>query len=128
MKIDAFGFALENYDAVGRWRDRDENGHAIDSSGKLFKRWEFASVEQFKDALLAEKARFAQGLAGHLLKYALGRELAPSDRLALNQIVTASEPDGWRLRQVMKQVILSDSFRVKFNPAEQMATAQPRKQ
>jgi len=128
VKIDAFGFALENYDAVGRWRDRDENDHAIDSSGKLFQRLEFTSVEQFKDALLAEKERFARGLAGHLLKYALGRELAPSDRLALNQIVTASAADGWRLRQMMKQVILSESFRVKFNPAETMTTAQPRKQ
>ncbi len=125
VKIDAFGFALENYDAVGRWRDKDENGHAIDSSGKLFNRLEFVTVEQFKDGLLAEKERFARGFAGHLMKYALGRELAPGDSPALNQIVTASAADGWRMRQMMKQVILSEPFRVKFNPAEKLTTAQP---
>lgn len=128
VKIDAFGFALENYDAVGRWRDQDENGHAIDPSGNLFNRLEFATVEQFKEALLVEKERFVGGFAGHLLKYALGREVAPSDRSALNQIVTASASDGWRLRQMLKQVILSEPFRVKFNPAEKLTTVQPTNQ
>ena len=76
----------------------------------------------------AEKERFARGFAGHLLKYALGRELAPSDGPTLNQIVTASAADDWRLRQMLKQVILSEPFRLKFNPAEKLTMAQQPKQ
>ncbi|MEK0447430.1 MAG: hypothetical protein RLZZ399_2751 [Verrucomicrobiota bacterium] len=124
VKIDAFGFALENYDAVGRWRDQDENGNPIDASGKLFNRLAFGSVEEFKGALLEEKDRFARGLAGHLLKYGLGRELAPSDQPAIRRIVVASAEDGYRLRGMMKQVILSEPFRVKFNPVEALSQSQ----
>lgn len=120
-KIDPFGFALENYDAVGRWREKDENGHAIDSSGRLFNRLEFKTIGQFKDALLAEKARFARGLAGHLLKYALGREITTHDGPALDAIVRAGSADGWRLRQMMRQIVLSEPFRMKFNPSETAA-------
>jgi mono/diheme cytochrome c family protein len=124
-KIDPFGFALENYDAVGRWRDRDDNGHELDPSGKLFNRQEFKTIEQFKDALLSEKARFARGLAGHLLKYALGREVTSFDRPALDQIVATSAADGYRLRGMMRQVILSEPFSMKFNPPEDGASSQP---
>ncbi len=125
VKIDAFGFALENYDAVGRWRDQDENGNAIDASGKLFNRLAFVSVEQFKDALLEEKERFARGLAGHLLKYALGRELTPSDQPALHQAVSESAADGYRLRGMIRGIVLSEPFRVKFNPTETHTAARP---
>lgn len=116
-KIDPFGFALENYDPIGRWRDTDATGRPIDAGGKLFNRLSFDSIEQFKDALLTERERFARGFAGHLLKYALGRELDPTDQPALDRIVSASAADDFRLRGMMKQVILSEPFRMKFNPS-----------
>jgi hypothetical protein len=125
VKIDAFGFALENYDAVGRWRDRDENGNPIDASGKLFNRLAFGSVEEFKGALLEERERFARGLAGHLLKYALGRELTPGDQPALHRMVKASAAEGYRLRGLLREVILSEPFRVKFNPIEPSVVSNP---
>jgi hypothetical protein len=124
-KIDPFGFALENYDAVGRWRDKDENGRGIDASGKLFNRLRFQTIGQFKDALLAEKKRFARGLGGHLLKYALGREVTVHDGPALDEIVRTGEADGWRLRQMMRGVVLSEPFRMKFNPSETSAAPSP---
>lgn len=124
-KIDPFGFALENYDAVGRWRDADENGHAIDPSGKLFNRHGFQSVEGFKQALLAEKKRFARGFAGHLLKYALGREVTAFDGPSLDRIVSAGAEEHWPLRRLMLQVVLSEPFRTKFNPAEKLTQNQP---
>ncbi|MCU0981943.1 MAG: DUF1588 domain-containing protein, partial [Pirellulaceae bacterium] len=124
-KIDPFGFALENYDPVGRWRDVDEHGQPIDASGTLFNRLPFATVEEFKDALLAEKERFARAFAGHLLKYALARELEPADGPALDKIVAACAADGFRLRHMMKQVVLSEPFGMKFNPAEEASTSQP---
>jgi len=116
-KIDPYGFALENYDAVGRWRDTYEQGQAIDGSGKLFNKRPFASIEEFKDALLAEKDRFARAFAGHLLAYALGRQVAPADQPALDRIVSASAADGYRLRTMMRQIALSEPFQTKFNPA-----------
>lgn len=116
-KIDPYGFALENYDAVGRWRDTYEQGQAIDCSGKLFNKRPFASIEEFKDGLVAEKDRFARAFAGHLLAYALGRQVAPADHPALDRIVSASAADGYRLRTMMRQIALSEPFQAKFNPA-----------
>lgn len=115
-KIDPYGFALENYDSVGRWRDADGHGQPIDASGTLFGRISFATVEEFKDALLAEKERFARAFAGHLLTYALGRELVPADRPALDHIVAAVGPGGYKIRDLMKQVVASEPFLTKFNP------------
>jgi mono/diheme cytochrome c family protein len=115
-KIDPFGFALENYDPVGRWRDADGHGQPIDASGMLFGRVSFQTVEDFKDALLGEKERFARAFAGHLLKYALGRELVPADRPALDRIVAAAAPGGYQMRELMKQVVASEPFLTKVNP------------
>lgn len=122
-KIDPFGFALENYDPSGRWRDTYAAERPIDASGTLFHRRPFESIETFKDALLAEQARFARGFAGHLLKYALGRELDVADQPALDAIVAGAAVDNFRLRTLMKQVILSEPFAQKFNPGEAPTTA-----
>jgi hypothetical protein len=121
VKLDAFGFALENYDAVGRWRDADEKGNPIDNSGSIFNKHAFQNVEQFKEALLSESPRFVRAFAGHVLKYALGRELAPTDKTALDAIVARAGAADFRLREVLKAVALSEPFRMKFNPAEQTA-------
>jgi cytochrome c553 len=125
-KIDPYGFALENYDPVGRWRDADGHGRPVDPGGLLFGRVPFATVEEFKDALLAEKPRFARAFAGHLLKYALGRELVPADRPALDRIVAATAADGFRIRDLMRQVVLSEPFLTASNPPDEASgTAAP---
>ncbi|MFM8497449.1 MAG: DUF1592 domain-containing protein, partial [Planctomycetia bacterium] len=122
-KIDPYGFALENYDPVGRWRDADGHGQPIDPSGRLFGRVAFTTVEEFKDGLLVEKERVARAFAGHLLKYALGRELVPADRPALDQIVAAAAPGGYRMRDLMKEIVLSEPFQTKYNPVDASGTA-----
>lgn len=109
-KIDPLGFALENYDAVGRWRDKYRTGLPIDSKGKLFNKHSFGDVIDFKDAILAEKDRFARALAGHLLSYALGRSLNAGDRPSLDRIVANSAKDDYRFRTMIREVVLSDSF------------------
>ena len=116
-KIDPYGFALENYDAVGRWRDTYEQGQAIDCGGKIFNKRTFTGIEEFKDGLLAEKDRFARAFATHLLAYALGREVAPADQPALDGVVRATAADGYRLRTLMRQIALSEPFQTKCNPA-----------
>ena len=89
-KIDPLGFALENYDPVGRWRDKYRTDLPVDSSGKLFNRHAFKGIVGFKDAILAEKPRFARAFSGHLLSYALGRKLDARDGPSLDGIVANS--------------------------------------
>lgn len=115
-QIDPLGFALENYNPIGIWRDRYDNGRNVDMSGKLFRKHEFSSVVEFKEAILAEKDRFARALAGHLLSFALARELDASDQLALDRIAQLTADDDYRMQTLLKQVILSEPFLNKFNP------------
>jgi hypothetical protein len=115
-KIDPFGFALENFDAIGRWRDRYEDGQAIDAGGQLFHRLPFASIEEFKEGLMAEKDRFTRALAAHLLQYALGRKIELRDQAALDGITQATVGDGYRLRALIKHVAMSEPFQTKFHP------------
>lgn len=111
QRIDPLGFALENYGAAGIWRNKYGNGREVDPSGTLFNRHEFADIVQFKDALLAEKTRFARAFASHLLAFGLGREVTVEDSLALDQIVSAAEQDNFRLQSLIKQIVLSEPFR-----------------
>ena len=110
-RIDPLGFALENYDAAGIWRNSYKNGRPIDASGLLFGRHSFKNVVEFKDALLAEKDRFTLGFSKHLLAFALGREVSVSDSLALDQIVQETAADNYRFQTMIKQIVLSQPFR-----------------
>ncbi|MCA8987567.1 MAG: DUF1592 domain-containing protein [Planctomycetaceae bacterium] len=112
-QIDPLGFALENYDAIGRWRDVDEHGQSIDASGQVFRQHEYASIIEFKDVILSEKDRFCRALAGHLLAFALARELGPSDQLAVEQIARDVAADQYKMKTMIRQVILSEPFRTK---------------
>jgi cytochrome c553 len=109
-KLDPLGFALENFDPVGRWRDQYESGLRVDSEGVLFRRHEFGDVVEFKDALLEEKNRFARALAGHLLAFALGREALPSDSLSLDLIVKEVSSKEYRMKALIRSVVNSRSF------------------
>ena len=110
-KLDPLGFALENFDPVGRWRDTYHNGRDVDSSGTLFRTHEFSNVVEFKDAILKEKNRFVRGLAGHLLAFGLGRELNPSDSLALDEIVEKVEQEKYSMKSLIHAVVQSKPFR-----------------
>ncbi len=104
VKIAPFGFALENYDLLGRWRDHYRTGLKVDASGKLFGKHEFTDIVGFKDAILAEEDLFAKAFIGHLLSYALGRELTLADRIATGEIAKASRAGGYRMRDVIKNI------------------------
>jgi hypothetical protein len=110
-KLDPLGFALENFDPVGRWRDTYHNGRDVDSGGTLFRTHEFSNVVEFKDAILKEKNRFVRGLAGHMLAFGLGRELNPSDTLALDEIVEKVEQEKYSMKSLIHAVVQSKPFR-----------------
>jgi hypothetical protein len=110
-KLDPLGFALENFDPVGRWRDKYHNGREVDSGGTLFRTHEFSNVVEFKDAILKEKNRFVRALAGHLLAFGLGRELSPSDSLALDEIVERVKEEKYSMKALIHAVVQSKPFR-----------------
>ena len=110
-KLDPLGFALENFDPVGRWRDTYHNGREVDSGGTLFRTHDFSNVVEFKDAILKEKNRFVRALAGHLLAFGLGRELSPSDSLALDEIVERVEEEKYSMKALIHAVVQSKPFR-----------------
>lgn len=109
-RIDPLGFALENYGATGVWRDKYDNGRDVDSSGTLFRKHPFTNPVEFKDAILAEKDRFTRAFAKHVLSFALGREVSVADSPALDEIAKQTAADGYRMRTLIRQVILSDPF------------------
>jgi hypothetical protein len=110
-KLDPLGFALENFDPVGRWREKYNNGREVDASGTLFRSHKFSNIIEFKDAILKEKNRFVRGLAGHLLAFGLGRELNPSDSLALDEIVESVEGENYSMKSLIHAVVKSKPFR-----------------
>lgn len=112
-QIDPLGFAMENYNAVGVWRNKYENGRDVDMSGTLFRKHHFTNVVEFKDAILLEKKRFARGFAGHLLSFALGRELGVADQITLEQITEHTEENGYKIQAMLQAVVLSEPFRTK---------------
>ncbi len=118
-QLDPLGFALENYGPTGVWRDTYDNGSAVDASGVLFGRHKFTHIGEFKDAILAEKDRFARAFAAHLLAFALGREVDLSDEPTLDRIVRETASAGYRIQPLIKQIVLSDPFLRKYNPAKQ---------
>ena len=117
-RIDPLGFALENFNVIGVWRDRYDNGRPVDATGVLFRTHQFEDVVGFKRALMAEKDRFAKGFAGHLLSFALARELTAADTLAVEKIVEATAADEDRIQTLIKQIVISEPFRHKSNPQQ----------
>ena len=124
-QIDPLGFALENFDAIGKWRDKYENGRTIDVSGRLFRRHEFSDVVGFKDAILAEKDRFVRGFAGHLLSFAVARELQPQDQSELDRIAAATIADEYRIQTLLREVVFSESFLSGVELSDQRLTTSP---
>lgn len=103
-KIDPLGFALENFDITGRWREKYENGRPIDASGTLWRRYSFTGVTDFKAAIVNEKERFAKAFSRHLLRYALARELAPADAFTIDEIIARTRSNGHRLQEMIREV------------------------
>ena len=110
QSIDPLGFVLENFDLLGRWRDTYRTGLKVDARGALFGRHDFTDVVGFKDAIHAEKQVFATAFIRHLLSYALGRELTLTDRIAAIEIAKVSEIDDYRMRDVLRNIVLHPVF------------------
>jgi len=103
-RIDGLGFALENYDVIGRWRESDNEGELADGT-------KLAGPESLKKYLLARQDLFVRNLANKLLGYALGRGLTLADSCAVDQIVADVKANGYRSQALLDAIILSAPFR-----------------
>jgi hypothetical protein len=115
-KLDPYGLALENYDAIGAWRDRQngegiggQNAPFIDPSGTLKSGRGFSGLTGYKAALLAEEEKFIRAFTQKLLTYALGRPVGYVDNATIETILK-SEP---RLQSLVHAVIASETFQTK---------------
>src|SRR5437763_8997255 len=92
--IDPVGFPLENFDAVGRWRDQEGDSGPVDVSGGLPGAGELNGVAGLEDALLRRPELFAGTLTEKLLTFALGRGVEYYDAPAVRQILREAPPGG----------------------------------
>ncbi len=106
--MDPIGFGLENYDAVGAWRNEDA-GSPIDASGTMMGQ-AFSGPAGLKESLKSKPVKFTRCLAEKLLTYALGRGLESYDRAALAEIVSRTTAAGYRFSALLEAVVQSDPF------------------
>jgi len=107
-KIDPLGFGLEEFDALGRWRDDPK----IDTSGELPDGTKFTGVGDLRKYLVEERADdFAQVVVERLLSFALGRELQFFDEPVVDGILEKTKADGFRARAVVEAIVSSYPFR-----------------
>jgi hypothetical protein len=108
--LDPIGFGLENFDAIGRWREKDDVGVAIDSVGKLPNGKGFSTPAELKGLLAAREADLARNLTERLMAYALGRQLEGYDEIVVDQLMVKIAGDDYRVRTIITEVITSYLF------------------
>jgi hypothetical protein len=130
-KIDPAGFALENFDVMGGWRDRyrSESGGElaqgvaksgqkfafhyalpVDASGQLPDGRKFRDIREFRQLLLADEEQLARNLTQQLIVYATGAPIRFSDRPAIGKILANSRAGGYGVRKLMHEIVQSELF------------------
>ena len=108
--LDPIGFGLENFDAIGRWREKNDVGVAIDSAGKLPDGKGFTTPAELKGLLAQREADLARNLTERLMAYALGRQLEGYDDVVIDQLMVKIAADNYRVRTIITEVITSYLF------------------
>ena len=111
--MDPAGLAMENFDAVGRWRQRDEGWRAIDAAGSLPGSAEFEGVAGLRQALLARPGLFVRTLSEKLLTFALGRGVDHADAPAVRQILREAAGDDNRFSSLVLAIVKSTPFQMR---------------
>jgi hypothetical protein len=109
-RIDPLGFALENFDAIGKWRDKEE-GLAIDAAAETAEGVKIDGPRELKRHLQEHKDLVVRNVAAKMLGYALGRGLTLADGCTVDAIVEKVKEDGYRARSLVEAIVLSVPFR-----------------
>ncbi len=108
--LDPIGFGLENFDAIGRWRDQDENGQPIDPSGELPDGSRFSNPQQLKAMVVGRLDDFSRNVVEKMLAYALCRKLEGYDEIVLDELMQEIAQDGYRMQTLVIAVVTSYPF------------------
>ncbi|ADV63742.1 protein of unknown function DUF1588 [Isosphaera pallida ATCC 43644] len=112
IKMDGLGFGMENFDAIGQWRDKD-HGQPIDASGELPGGVTFNGPAELRAVLLKSRDQFRKAFTEKLLTYALGRGLDSHDACVVDRLVQATAEDGDRISRLVVEICLSEPFRMR---------------
>ncbi len=116
--IDPVGFALENFNAVGQWREVNRQGLEIDAAGVLADGTVVNGPAELRDALLADPELFAGTVAEKLMIYALGRGLEPADMPIVRQVVRNAASQNYSLESIILAIVDSFPFQMRRNLPE----------
>jgi hypothetical protein len=108
--LDPIGFGLENFDAIGRWREKNADGVAIDSAGELPDGKRFTTPAELKGLLAKREADLARNLTERLMAYALGRQLEGYDEIVVDQLMVNITKEKYRVRTIITEIITSYLF------------------
>jgi hypothetical protein len=110
--MDPLGFALENFDATGKWRDED-GGNPIDSSGVTPDGFALNGPADLREYLMSHPEQFVATTTEKLLTYALGRGVEHYDAPAIRKIIREAEPSDYRWSSVVLGIVDSTPFRMR---------------
>jgi hypothetical protein len=119
-RIDPYGLALENYNAIGIWRTK-EGDHYIDSSGAFPDGSAFKNVAEFRELLNGKQAKFRKAFVEKLLIFAMGRGLEYADDRTVREICSKVESQGDRFSSVILAIVESDLFQKRQAQATNLA-------
>ena len=116
--IDPIGFALENFDVIGAWREFDEVGNPVDPSGNYPGGVEFAGFADLRDWMLERGDRFAHNVTEKLMTYALGRRVEYYDQPVIRQIVRDAASENYSWSSILLGVVKSAPFKMSRAPVQ----------
>ena len=109
-QMDQLGFALENFDAIGEWRDIYPSGAQVDASGQLPDGAAFSGPVALRKLIREHSDQFSTTVVEKLLTYALGRGLDASDSPALRAIKRGAATNEYRFASLVQQIVVSTPF------------------
>jgi hypothetical protein len=115
--MDPLGFALENFDAIGQWRAKSEDGAPIDASGVLLDGSKVDGPTTLRASLMSRPDVFVSTLTEKLMTYALGRGVDYNDQPAIRAIVARAAADHYRFSDLVSGIVKSPPFRMKIKIA-----------
>jgi len=107
--MDPIGFGLENFDAIGAWREKEGND-PIDVSGKLPDGTQFSGPAGLKKILMDRKDEFSQALVERMMTYALGRGMEAADRPRIRQVAAALKQKDYKFSALVLEIVKNDAF------------------
>jgi hypothetical protein len=119
--MDPVGLALENFDAVGRWRT-EEHGEPIVATAKLVDGTEIDGADDLRAALVKYSDRFVQTLTEKLMTYALGRGLEYHDMPVVRDIARTAARDDYKFSSIVLGIVESDPFQMRVREAPPEST------